>query len=273
MAESIINYVKNKTDFLKTLENAELKLNNLQNYIPLYEKFFVLNETNWNNINLQHQNSIIECSERPNFNTLKCKIFNSKTKETTQKEIFVKFSPLLDPIKYIIGKYDHTDETIFNLPKMNTTNAHIKTCSPYNSAYTDSFFSFLTSKLLNEYNFIHGLDFYGSYLANLADYKVNIYDDIEYVSESPFFNKNMNHLFKIDNEYYEFVSDSNSRDRKKRLLFGDKIDNLDIDAVLEEESSSNVIVSLGDINIDLATIDDIVSESNKKTTINRNHTG
>ena len=72
MAESIINYVKNKTDFLKTLENAELKLNNLQNYIPLYEKFFVLNETNWNNINLQHQNSIIECSERPNFNTLNC---------------------------------------------------------------------------------------------------------------------------------------------------------------------------------------------------------
>ena len=32
----------------------------------------------------------------------------------------------------------------------------------------------------------------------------------------------MNDLFKIDNEYYEFVSDSNSRDRKKRLLFGDK---------------------------------------------------
>ena len=75
---------------------------------------------------------------------------------------------------------------------------HSKIQNVYNSAYTDSFFSFLTSKLLNEHNFLHGLDFYGSYLANLNDYKVNIFDDIEYLSESQFFNNNKDSLFTID---------------------------------------------------------------------------
>ena len=41
-----IEYVKNKTDFLKTLENSDnLNLKNVQNYVPLYNKFFVLNNT------------------------------------------------------------------------------------------------------------------------------------------------------------------------------------------------------------------------------------
>ena len=33
-----------------------------------------------------------------------------------------------------------------------------------NCAYVDSFFSYLTSKLLYEHKFTHGLDFYGSFL-------------------------------------------------------------------------------------------------------------
>ena len=46
MAEFTVEYVKNKSDFLKTLENSDnLNLKNVQNYVPLYENFFVLNET------------------------------------------------------------------------------------------------------------------------------------------------------------------------------------------------------------------------------------
>ena len=76
-----------------------------------------------------------------------------------------------------------------------------------------------TSKLLNEHGFLHGLDFYGSYLANLNDYKVNIFDDIEYLSESDFFNSNKDSLFTIDENFYDMICESDSRDRKKRLQF------------------------------------------------------
>ena len=73
MTHFSIEYVKNKSDFLKTLENSDnLKLNNLQNYVPLYEKFFVLNDSNYNNINLNHKFSVSNISERTNFNNLQC---------------------------------------------------------------------------------------------------------------------------------------------------------------------------------------------------------
>ena len=61
------------------------------------------------------------------------------------------------------GKYDIEDQNLFNLPKLNNT-CHNKISDINNSAYVDSFFTYLTSQLLNKHNFIHGLDFYGSYL-------------------------------------------------------------------------------------------------------------
>ena len=49
-------YKKNKNEHLfRELENSNLDLKSLQNYIPLYENFFSLNESNFNNINLNHK--------------------------------------------------------------------------------------------------------------------------------------------------------------------------------------------------------------------------
>ena len=49
-----MNYRKNKNaSFLKQLEEI-LDVEGVQNYIPLYTRFFELNETNWNSINLDH---------------------------------------------------------------------------------------------------------------------------------------------------------------------------------------------------------------------------
>ena len=50
-----VHYQKRKNGALfKCLENPTgLFLSNLQNYIPIYTKFFSLNETNYNNINIK----------------------------------------------------------------------------------------------------------------------------------------------------------------------------------------------------------------------------
>ena len=78
MAEFTVEYVKNKSDFLKTLENSDnLNLKNVQNYVPLYEKFFVLNETNYNHINLNQRYHITSITERPQFNTINCKVLDT----------------------------------------------------------------------------------------------------------------------------------------------------------------------------------------------------
>lgn len=67
-----------------------------------------------------------------------------------------------------------------------------------NSSYVDSFFTYLTSQALHTHGFVHGLDFYGSFLANQDEFTVNVYDELEYFSTCDFFLKNRNDLFRMD---------------------------------------------------------------------------
>ena len=46
------------------------------------------------------------------------------------------------------------------------------------------FLHILTSKLLHENQFFHGVDFYGSFLANKLDFMVDVAEDIEYLFDS-----------------------------------------------------------------------------------------
>ena len=49
------------------------------------------------------------------------------------------------------------------LPRLEDSTCHEKLLDNNNTAYVDSLFSYLSSKLLNNYNFLNGLDFYGSF--------------------------------------------------------------------------------------------------------------
>ena len=56
-------------------------------------------------------------------------------------ESFFKFSPLIDPVKFMVGKYEKIDkETIVKLPKLNNNDCLDKVLDKNNSAYVDSFF-------------------------------------------------------------------------------------------------------------------------------------
>ena len=90
--------------------------------------------------------------------------------------------PLIDPIKFMVGKYNSLDEKKqTNLPQLTDNICHSKALTPNNSAYVDSFFSYLTSHMLHKHKFLHGLDFYGSFLAIKAAFDINIIDDLEYL--------------------------------------------------------------------------------------------
>ncbi len=45
-------------------------------------------------------------------------IQNNKVKD---KEVFFKMAPLLDPFKYLVGKYNAKDDKLFTLPQINST--------------------------------------------------------------------------------------------------------------------------------------------------------
>jgi len=210
-----VHYQKRKNgDLFKCLENPTgLFLSNLQNYIPIYTKFFSLNETNYNNINLNHPwyiNFVNDTSENNEYIKIyNCKLKNSENDKVKHKDVFFKLAPLLDPYKYLIGRYNILDPNLFNLPKFETVSniSHSKFMDTNNAAYVDGLFIFLTSKLLETHNFIHGVDYYGSFLGIKNNFTLNVFDDIDYLNNSDFFNKNKNNLFTIDDYEHLFQNE------------------------------------------------------------------
>jgi len=256
--ETTVNYQKRKNqELFKSLEGFGLV--KTQNYIPLYNRFFVLNETNYNGVNLNHSwylSNVQSNLADINPNLYKCTIkhsINEKSKPKT-KNVFFKLAPLLDPFKFMIGKYDWKNSSLFHLPSIRESTAPPKTLDMNNSAYVDSFFSYLTSKMVHNNGFIHGLDFYGSFLAIKNDFKVNIFDDLDYLTKSDFFNKQKNVLFEVE-DYSNIFSEDGEDGEKPKLapikifedataaLVTDIFDESVFDTVFTTVDSSSVVSS------------------------------
>lgn len=99
--------------------------------------------------------------------------------------IHIKYAPLLDPVHYLIGKYSNWKEAI--LPQPDVISPIPKIDDVHNVSYVDSFYNFLSSRLLQTHGFVHGLEFYGSFLAIQDKFKFDISDDYEYLSKSKIF--------------------------------------------------------------------------------------
>ena len=270
-------YQKPKNDnVLKDLEMSHMGLKKCQNYIPIYSTFFSLNDTNYNSINLNHKHiaktisaagSTASASAQassgnsgtiskncgnaiifPNPNSKQCKN-NGEDADGVFTPVFFKFSPLLDPVKYLAGNYNfkgtanvgvegvqedhhlHLLDSLLSLPSIHSTPFafdstmttsinieakekynHYKILDANNSAYVDGFFSYLSSQLLNTHGFIHGIDFYGSYLAIQDEFTINIIDDYEYLMKNDFFKEKNGKLFKFDDKVFEECSDDDDND-------------------------------------------------------------
>ena len=214
-----IHYQKRKnSDLFQTLESKKfLQLSNTQNYIPIYNRFFALSDTNFNSINLNNKWFIknVKNKVKEQNNLFKCLIKNIDTNEIKEKNIFIKLAPLIDPFKYLVGKYNINDNKLFNLPNLNSNEnmCHPKLLDMNNSAYVDGFFVYLISSLKNIYGFQHGLEYYGSFLSIKNDFLLNIFDDLDYLNNSEFFIKNKNVHFDVDE--YEHLIDKDFDDQPK----------------------------------------------------------
>lgn len=203
----------------------------LQNYIPIYEKYFSLDENNYNNINLNQKYSINKVLSRDNNNNffINCMDISKNNKKCYS---FFKFSPLLDPTKFMVGKYDTENiQKITELPKLNDNTCYAKVLDKNNAAYVDSFFYYLSSVLLNNKKFIHGTDFFGSFLGIQNKFIINIFDDLEYLYDSEFYHKNKNKLFNVDHIDEERLIESDTRTYRKKIRLGENLDDIKIESI------------------------------------------
>jgi hypothetical protein len=216
---------------------APFSIENLQLYNPLYNKFFDMNAKNFDNIALNHPYHVQDTTHVIDYNT----------DEIIEKPVFIKFSPILDPYRYMIGKYNVNESRIRTLPRLDSTEetVHPKILSQYNASYVDCFFSYLSSIMLNHHGIVHGVDFYGSYLGLQKQFRVCVTDDVEYLRNSDFFNNHVGKLFYIEDP--ERVLDSStggkldhiggSRRNKTKLVM-DQTDEITLD--FEDLTSDNI---------------------------------
>ena len=263
------NYRKNDNHrlFNSLEENPSFGIEKPQNYIPLYNCYFSLNQTNYKHIGLNNPLSLDALTSQETNNIFDCIIKNDNSKESEKKKTYLKFSPLLDPIKYLLGKYDIENKNLFNLPSLNSitdpSSCNSKVNHYNNTAYIDSFFTYLTSQLYHKHGFVNGLDFYGSFLAIKNDFRINIIDDIDYLNDSVFFRKNDKVLYELEHIDVDSLN-TDTRNYRKKIVIDYNNDKSDSSGENNNNTKDNdtLVLNLSDI-CDLNDIDTIVSQDTK----------
>lgn len=232
----------NNSRLFNQLENNGFS--DVQNYIPLYSEFFELNETNYSLINLNSKYSISSIQDTHNKAHFLIDVIEEDGTKS-EKVAFFKFSPLLNPLKYLVGKYKQLNSEskltpIFN-PTLTKKESHLKKLhDTNNTSYVDGFFSYLSSKLLNNHNFIFGNDYYGTFIGIQNNFNINVYDDLDYLHQSEFFHKHKGEMFKVEDFDMSLLDDDTRKYREKLEVHEITQDNELILDEFDNESFDNV---------------------------------
>lgn len=238
------NLEKSKSENASPNGYSPFDITSMQSYTPLYNRFFEMDATNYNKISLNNTYQVRDLSS----------VYN-KSDEVVERNIFVKFSPLIDPLNFLRGKYNLETEITRTLPSIDSTDT---TCMPKlldknNSAYVDGFFSYLTSMLKDTHGWVHGIEYYGSFLGIQKKFKYNIADDLEFVSNCPFFLNNINKYFSIDEEASQILnqySGEGSRRNRNKLCIKDDEITLDCDEIVTDNDNQITIVETPSLNLE-----------------------
>jgi hypothetical protein len=215
-------------------------LNSFQYYQPILKLLFDINSQNYNSMQLNHRFHMADLKT----------VIDTTTCQLVDKPIFIKYSPLLDPIRYMIGRYDTDNDAIRTLPSIDGTNFD-KLSDTNNASYTDGFFSLLSSKLMELHDFKHSVAYYGSFSAVQQKFKMNIADDYEYLNNSNFFMDHVNKLFRINRHRVSSMANHNSRGNRDKIIITSE------DSVVLDAS----ILDLSTIDIDLSPLEEVYADA------------
>lgn len=250
MSKYKVNYYKPTDIDLSFLEKQYDKINSetsyenynpyritdIQLYNPLYKNFFDMKENNYSKIALNHKFHLQDLET----------IYEKDEKLPISKKSFIKFSPLLDPYRYMIGKYDIHDKRITTMPKLNSDDTTVdnKLLSYHNASYIDAFYNYLTSITLNHHGNKHGMNYYGSYMGVQSKFRVCLTDDVEYLRNSEFFNEHIGKLFYIEDRGSElsfnpFLGMESSRRNKTKIHVSDSNIEIECDELTENFETNN----------------------------------
>ena len=231
-------------DCEKPYDYNPFRISGLQSYNPLYNLFFNMDSANCQKITLNHKyiatslETVVDGKNAP-----------------MDASIFVKSSPLLDPLHFLRGKYDLEKPIMRQLPTLDSTpdTCFPKLLDPNNSAYVDGFFSYLTSMMYENHGWIHGVQYYGSFLGVQSRFKYNVADDLEFLEDSEYFSKNISKYFDLDEDaaaiFKQKSGPGSRRNRDKLKIADDDTIDLGIEDLAEGGDNSPSIKGIDDTNV------------------------
>ena len=168
------------SDIEDILEDFINEFDEAQHYNPLYQCFLATSQGSqesavWNK-NLNTPFSIKEINKDGDSYKIYLKNYPSR-------EFFVKYSPLIDPVRFMEGKVKRCF-----LPHQTEYISGISCYEKNHVAYVDGFFSYLSTLLLSKYGMVNGLEFYGQFPAVKKDFVFSLEEDLEYLMENNYFN-------------------------------------------------------------------------------------
>lgn len=229
-----LNYVKPSSSeklFKKFDKNG---LTMMQNYNPIYDRFFSLSEQNWNRIRLNHRHHLADFARMVGDDGTHCVLMDATLDEIgvggkkggkkgggrcesgLKKNVFVKVSPLLNPFHYLSGAFpiDKLDVITRLIPTFSSSSSdsslsvfETKVSDINNAAYTDAFFTFLSNQLADSFHFVNGLRFYGSFVGVKQNFMYNVADDLDHLLDTEFFVSQKDKLFTVE-DYSEFFEET-----------------------------------------------------------------
>ena len=241
-----ISESSNDISLYVTIKELEKKLNmtNLQDYIPIVDN---------SNNNTPLNKPLISLSNIEVSDTLSNVIIQNN------KEIFCKFAPLLDPIKYMVGKYDvnqmyilpsHNGKLGIPLEKINRK---------MNSAYVDAMFCSISKE---NKDFINGIEYNGCLIGIKNNFQVSVEDDIQILSESEFFHDHNDKLFTLDYILQEQLNGSSKNRERINIEDNFQLSENEIQTLttIEPEIDDNLTIS------DVSFVENIIECISKSAT-------
>ena len=259
------DFSKNENVPDKTEEHDPSLLTQIQSYNPMYSQYFGTEEKD--SISLNHEYRVYD------WNHI---VSQKDPKDVKPFNFHVKYAPLIDPIHYLIGKYDNVQHLLKHLPGDELCIGKMK--SHQNCSYVDCFFNFLSSKMFEEHNVVNGIRFFGSYCAIQKRFKIDVSDDYDYLQESEYFQKHKDKIYTMDTLEGSILKlcDGTTQKNRKQLNISETaidLEIVDLDDTTEEmqtsldgnESMEVVIFDPNDAVVDASVSSDSDSDSDGST--------
>ncbi len=176
--------------------------NHLQTFFPTLSKLFRLNKFNSENVWLDTKWRVhsIDCSGTSGNCSLLLEknVMDCSSQEFLSTPAYLKVTHLLDPIRWIQGRYSLPKESGLPWHSKTWTNAWHKLQDPWNQAYVETLASYALGRLREENVSPHFNHFYGAFCARADAYRYNMNDEFpSFRNHRWFWKSKENGLYKI----------------------------------------------------------------------------